>query len=62
MVFTATLRRSTVMPIDEVIVGFSPTKWHWEQGQLDTRDLDDVASDYSKDTEGQSHVHFRGPR
>lgn len=52
MVFTARIRRSVVMPIDEPVAGCSPSKWHWSQERFHTQDLDDVASDYSKATQG----------
>ncbi|KAJ9093112.1 hypothetical protein QFC20_007220 [Naganishia adeliensis] len=55
MVFTARIRRSVVMPIDEPVAGCSPTKWHWSQERFDTQDLDGVASDYSKATQDQGY-------
>jgi hypothetical protein len=54
MVFTARIRRSVVMPIDEPIAGCSPTKYRWSKERIETLALDDVASDYSKATQGKS--------
>ncbi|KAI5451199.1 hypothetical protein NCC49_002075 [Naganishia albida] len=54
MVFTARIRRLVVMPIDEPVSGCSPTKYRLSNEQIDTLELDDVASDYSRATQGLS--------
>lgn len=52
MVFTARIRRSVVIPIDEPVAGCSPTKYRLSDDQIDTLELDDVASDYSRAIQG----------